>query len=143
MARLIGCPGPATIANCRRCELATERCQSRRPRIAAVTSGALSRCFGASFTTAVSAEPTRPQITRSQAECRRDRMLTVCHWWDDQAMNARPLTQRERAVLDALLTVDFPDVATLRHQATEVAVVGTCGCGCPSIDFQHGRGLGM
>ncbi|MEV6816448.1 hypothetical protein [Micromonospora sp. NPDC051296] len=24
-----------------------------------------------------------------------------------------------------------------------MVVVGTCGCGCPSIDFQHGRGLGM
>ncbi|MEV0903180.1 hypothetical protein [Actinoplanes sp. NPDC049802] len=58
-------------------------------------------------------------------------------------MDARPLTQREQAVLDALLAVDFPDVATLRRQATEVAVVDTCGCGCPSIDFQQGRGLGM
>jgi hypothetical protein len=58
-------------------------------------------------------------------------------------MDARPLTQRERAVLDALLDVDFPDVETLRDQATELTVVGTCGCGCPSIDFQHGRGLGM
>ncbi len=24
-----------------------------------------------------------------------------------------------------------------------MVVVGTCGCGCPSIDFKHGRGLGM
>ncbi|MFI7548041.1 hypothetical protein [Actinoplanes sp. NPDC049599] len=46
-------------------------------------------------------------------------------------------------MLNALLAVDFPDVETLRDQATEVEVVGTCGCGCPSIDFQHGRGLGM
>jgi hypothetical protein len=58
-------------------------------------------------------------------------------------MDARPLTQRERAVLEALLTVDFQDVETMRRQAAEVVVVGTCGCGCPSIDFQHGRGLGM
>jgi hypothetical protein len=58
-------------------------------------------------------------------------------------MDARPLTQRERAVLEALLAVDFQDVETLRRQAAEVVVVGTCGCGCPSIDFQHGRGLGM
>ncbi|GGN98360.1 hypothetical protein GCM10010112_91310 [Actinoplanes lobatus] len=58
-------------------------------------------------------------------------------------MDARPLTQRERAVLEALLAVDFPDVETLRRQAAEVVVVDTCGCGCPSIDFQHGRGLGM
>ena len=58
-------------------------------------------------------------------------------------MDARPLTQRERAVLDALLAVDFPDVEILRRQATEAVVIDTCGCGCPSIDFQHGRGLGM
>jgi hypothetical protein len=70
-------------------------------------------------------------------------MLTTWRWWDDLDMEARPLTQRERAVLDALLAIDFTDVETLRDQATEVDVVGTCGCGCPSIDFQHGRGLGM
>ncbi|MET7423154.1 hypothetical protein [Dactylosporangium sp. NPDC005555] len=58
-------------------------------------------------------------------------------------MDARPLNQRERAVLEALLAVDFQDVETLRRQAAEVVVVGTCGCGCPSIDFQHGHGLGM
>ncbi|WIM99724.1 hypothetical protein ACTOB_003385 [Actinoplanes oblitus] len=58
-------------------------------------------------------------------------------------MDARPLTQRERAVLDALLAVDFPDVATLRCQAMEIVVVDTCGCGCPSIDFQRGRGPGI
>ena len=58
-------------------------------------------------------------------------------------MEARPLTQRERAVLEALLAVDLEDAETLRRQAAEVVVVGTCGCGCPSIDFQHGRGAGM
>lgn len=58
-------------------------------------------------------------------------------------MDARPLTQRERAVLEALLAVDFEGVETLRGQAAQAVVVGTCSCGCPSIDFQHGRGLGM
>ncbi|MBQ1073317.1 hypothetical protein KBX06_09090 [Micromonospora sp. C31] len=58
-------------------------------------------------------------------------------------MDARPLSQRERAVLEALLAVEFPGVETLRRQAREVVVVGTCGCGCPSIDFQHGHSLGM
>ncbi|SNT64634.1 hypothetical protein SAMN05421812_117154 [Asanoa hainanensis] len=58
-------------------------------------------------------------------------------------MDARPLTQRERAVLEALLTVDFPNVDTLRRETAEVVVVDICGCGCPSIDFQPGRGLGM
>ncbi|MFC4110740.1 hypothetical protein [Micromonospora zhanjiangensis] len=46
-------------------------------------------------------------------------------------------------MLEALLTVDFEGVEDLRRQAAEVVVVGTCGCGCPSIDFQCGRGLGM
>jgi hypothetical protein len=58
-------------------------------------------------------------------------------------MDGRSLTQRERAVLGALLAVDFQGVEILRLQAAEVVVVGTCGCGCPSIDFMHGRGLGM
>jgi len=59
------------------------------------------------------------------------------------AMDPRPLTQRECAVLEALLSVDFDGVENLRRQVVEVVVVGMCGCGCPSIDFQHGRGLGM
>ncbi|MEV4135650.1 hypothetical protein AB0J72_26175 [Dactylosporangium sp. NPDC049742] len=58
-------------------------------------------------------------------------------------MGTRPLTQRERAVLEALLAVDVQNVEPLRDQAAEAVVVGTCGCGCPSIDFQRGRGLGM
>jgi hypothetical protein len=58
-------------------------------------------------------------------------------------MDTRLLTQRERAVLEALLAVDFQDVETLRRQAADVVIVGTCGCGCPSIDFQPDRGLGM
>jgi hypothetical protein len=58
-------------------------------------------------------------------------------------MDARALTQRERAVLEALLAVDLQDVETLRRQAADVVVVDTCGCGCPSIDFQRDRGLGM
>jgi hypothetical protein len=58
-------------------------------------------------------------------------------------MDARPLTQRERAMLEALLAVDFQGVEALRRQRAEIVVVGTCGCGCPSIDFQHDRGLGM
>ncbi|AGZ46791.1 hypothetical protein [Actinoplanes friuliensis] len=58
-------------------------------------------------------------------------------------MDARPLTQREQAVLEALLSIDFPNVEALRRQAADVLVVGTCGCGCPSIDFERGRGEGM
>lgn len=58
-------------------------------------------------------------------------------------MDARPLTRREQELLGALLTTDFPHVDELRDQAGDVVVVGICGCGCPSIDFRHGRGLGM
>ncbi len=58
-------------------------------------------------------------------------------------MDPRPLTQRERGVLEVLLSVEFDGVENLRRQVAEVVVVGVCGCGCPSIDFQHGRGLGM
>ncbi|MBO3741674.1 hypothetical protein [Actinoplanes flavus] len=56
-------------------------------------------------------------------------------------MDARPLTERERAVLDALLATDFDGAAALRRQAAGVQVTGGCGCGCPSIDFRAGRGM--
>lgn len=59
------------------------------------------------------------------------------------AVKPRPLTSRERAVLDHLLSADFPAAAVLRKQAEAVEVVNMCGCGCPSIDFVLGRGLGM
>lgn len=55
----------------------------------------------------------------------------------------RPLTPREREVLDALLSVEFDGVEELRTQATSATVVGGCGCGCPSIDFTRERGTGM
>jgi hypothetical protein len=53
----------------------------------------------------------------------------------------RPLTDRERDVLDALLSVDFPAALALRRQARSAVVSGTCGCGCPSIDFRVGAGM--
>ena len=46
-----------------------------------------------------------------------------------------PLTDRERAVLNALLSVDFAGVEELRKEAGHAVVVDRCGCGCPSIDF--------
>lgn len=55
----------------------------------------------------------------------------------------RPLTSRERAVLDALLAVEFDGVDELRKQAKSARVVGTCGCGCPSIDFHKVSEHGM
>jgi len=58
-------------------------------------------------------------------------------------MYPRPMTARERAVLTALLTVEFDGVERLRAQAANAQVVGGCGCGCPSIDFVEGRAGGM
>ncbi|OJF09904.1 hypothetical protein EDD30_0378 [Couchioplanes caeruleus] len=58
-------------------------------------------------------------------------------------MEPRSLTQREQAVLVALLAVDFAGVENLRRQAPEARVVGVCGCGCPSVDFQQDLGRGM
>lgn len=55
----------------------------------------------------------------------------------------RPLTQRERDVLDALLSLEFEGVTELRLQAKRALVVGVCGCGCPSIDFYKEPGVGM
>lgn len=54
-------------------------------------------------------------------------------------MNPRPLTTRERAVLDALL--DVGGLEGLRPQADTATVVSACDCGCPSIDFRRGRGM--
>lgn len=55
----------------------------------------------------------------------------------------RPLTDRERAVLNALLAVDFEDATAVRQQADVVRVVDVCGCGCPSIDFHTAPDVGM
>ena len=58
-------------------------------------------------------------------------------------MYPRPLTARERAVLTALLSVDFEGVEPLRAQAADAQVLVGCSCGCPSIDFFDGRHSGM
>lgn len=50
----------------------------------------------------------------------------------------RPLTERERAVLDGLLQFDHPGVESLREHATTAQVRRSCTCGCPSIGFQRG-----
>jgi hypothetical protein len=55
------------------------------------------------------------------------------HAEDVAAVDRRPLTPREKAVLDLLLSVDYPGVNELREQAGEAVVVGTCDCGCPTF----------
>jgi hypothetical protein len=47
-----------------------------------------------------------------------------------------PLTDRQRAVLDALLQFDHPGVEDLRRQAASARVKPSCACGCPSIGFE-------
>lgn len=55
----------------------------------------------------------------------------------------RPLTARERSVLDLLLSVDLEGADRLRLQAADATVVGGCDCGCPSIDFTRSSGEGI
>jgi hypothetical protein len=45
----------------------------------------------------------------------------------------RPLTERERATLDLLLSADLRERDELGEQACSVSVVGRCACGCPTI----------
>ena len=49
----------------------------------------------------------------------------------------RAPTERERQVLDLLLSVDFDGAGDLRRQSEAVVVTEGCGCGCPSINFVH------
>jgi hypothetical protein len=46
-----------------------------------------------------------------------------------------PLTEHEWALLDALLSHDFPGVGELREQAQHVHAKKGCQCGCGTIDF--------
>lgn len=48
----------------------------------------------------------------------------------------RPLTSREREVLEALLATEFRGASTLRGQLESVLATPGCGCGCESIDLQ-------
>jgi hypothetical protein len=49
----------------------------------------------------------------------------------------RPLTENERAVVEALLPEGgFRDVETYRAQLEAVTVVGRCTCGCPTVDLR-------
>jgi hypothetical protein len=52
------------------------------------------------------------------------------------AVDHRRLTPIEQAVLDRLLGALIEGAERLRAQADDLRVVGGCGCGCPSINFQ-------
>ncbi|GAB7044544.1 hypothetical protein [Catenuloplanes niger] len=46
-------------------------------------------------------------------------------------------------MLDALLSAGIDNADALRAQAARAVVVGGCSCGCPSVDFEPYRGIGM
>jgi len=52
---------------------------------------------------------------------------------------ARPLSEREREILDLLLSLEVPGIAELREQAPTAQVVGMCECGCATIDLDVDR----
>jgi hypothetical protein len=59
-----------------------------------------------------------------------------------QAMEARPLQSDERALLDFLLTRDFPGQGELVRQAQTLLTDGpSCSCGCPSFSLIADRSL--
>lgn len=49
--------------------------------------------------------------------------------------NWRAMTDVERAVLDGMLTFDFPGVEELRVQSLHAKVRRDCYCGCSSLSF--------
>ena len=57
-------------------------------------------------------------------------------------MEARPLDSDQRALLDFLLSRDFPGRAELVRQAKTVLTAGSsCSCGCPSYSLVADRAL--
>ena len=54
--------------------------------------------------------------------------------------SARRLTERERDVLAAVVARVSDGLPNLTSQVAGATVVGTCGCGCPTIHFGHGLG---
>jgi hypothetical protein len=57
-------------------------------------------------------------------------------------VKAQPLRSGERALLDLLLSRDFPGRAELVRQAETVRTAGlSCSCGCPSFSLLADRSL--
>jgi hypothetical protein len=48
---------------------------------------------------------------------------------------SRALTERERAAVEVMLSVEFDAVQAYRDQVGSLRVIGSCGCGCLTIDF--------
>lgn len=51
----------------------------------------------------------------------------------------RSLTQREREILDFLLTPEIEGIEALRRQAETARVTGKCECGCATINLAEDR----
>jgi hypothetical protein len=49
---------------------------------------------------------------------------------------SRPLSERERELLDFMLTADFPGRDELRTQASRAEVCWECDCGCGTVNFE-------
>jgi hypothetical protein len=47
----------------------------------------------------------------------------------------RPLSDHERAIVERLLSLDFPDVECFRRQVPAITVTDKCPCGCGTIRF--------
>jgi hypothetical protein len=54
----------------------------------------------------------------------------------------RPLTNRERATLEFVLSVDDNRAEPLRIQASAAIVESMCGCGCATINLRVDRSIG-
>lgn len=48
----------------------------------------------------------------------------------------RPLNPSEHALVDLLLSADFPGCDELRSQVDNVEVIGICKCGCGTADLR-------
>jgi hypothetical protein len=48
----------------------------------------------------------------------------------------RPLTEREREVLEFLVSIDSPAAVALRTQVSAARVTGECECGCGAIALE-------
>ncbi len=53
----------------------------------------------------------------------------------------RPLSAHERAIVERLLSVDFPDVEYFRRQVPTLTVRHRCPCGCGTIELSVDPGV--
>jgi hypothetical protein len=53
-------------------------------------------------------------------------------------LERRPLSREERILLEWLIANGSPDAQRYASQVADASVVGTCTCGCPTIDLAVG-----